>query len=221
METLKLGSRSPEVGIVQKFLHLYPDNIFGPLTKEAEIQYQKERGIQPYDGIVGPKTWRAMQAEMDASQSSAFGIPIKHSSRRIDEIIVHCTATIEGRKTTVDEIRKWHKAQGWSDIGYHYVVYLDGTVHTGRDVNLSGAHCTNHNSHSIGVVYVGGCGKSVNVAKDTRTPEQKRALIKLVRTLMDEYRLGLTQVHCHNEYANKACPSFKIADFRAELRGGW
>lgn len=221
METLKLGSRSKDVGVLQKFLHLYPDNIYGPLTKEAVIEYQKTHGIQPYDGICGPKTWTVIQAEMDNSSSSAFGIPIKHSSRRIDEIIVHCTATKEGKSVTVDTIRKWHKAKGWSDIGYHYVIYIDGSVHVGRDVNVSGAHCEGRNSHSIGVVYVGGLDTDNKTPKDTRTAEQKRSLINILRVLMDEYRLGLTQVHCHNEYANKACPSFKIATLRAELRGGW
>ena len=76
--------------------------------------------------------------------------------RTINKIILHCTATPEGRHTTVEDIRLWHKSQGWSDIGYHYVVYLDGSIHTGRPIEVSGAHTKGLNKNSIGVVYVGG-----------------------------------------------------------------
>ena len=80
--------------------------------------------------------------------------------RSITEIIVHCTATPEGKPFTVQQIREWHtapkpKGNGWRDIGYHYIVYLDGSVHNGRPVEQIGAHCSGHNAHSIGVCYVG------------------------------------------------------------------
>jgi N-acetylmuramoyl-L-alanine amidase len=96
--------------------------------------------------------------------------------RKINKIILHCTATPEGRHTTVEDIRRWHKAQGWSDIGYHYVVYLDGSVHEGRPVDIVGAHTKGHNTGSISVVYVGGIDKMNLKPKDTRTEEQKEAL---------------------------------------------
>ena len=72
--------------------------------------------------------------------------------RKITEIIIHCSATPEGKVFTVDDIRKWHLARKFSDIGYHYVVYRDGSVHKGRAENLVGAHCQGHNAHSIGAV---------------------------------------------------------------------
>ena len=62
-------------------------------------------------------------------------------ARKINYIIVHCTATPEGRWVTNEEITRWHRARGFRTIGYHYVVYLDGTVHAGRPENEIGAHC--------------------------------------------------------------------------------
>lgn len=128
--------------------------------------------------------------------------------RPINKIILHCTATPEGRHTTVNDIRLWHKAQGWSDIGYHYVVYLDGSVHLGRPIEVSGAHTKGLNKNSIGVVYVGGIDAINFKAKDTRTPEQKEALECLLNELMGTYN-GAT-LHGHNEFAAKACPSFDV-----------
>ena len=76
--------------------------------------------------------------------------------RKIDEIIIHCSATAEGRNFTVEDVRRWHKARGFVDVGYHYLVYLDGSVHVGRPLAQVGAHCLGHNAHSIGVCYIGG-----------------------------------------------------------------
>ena len=130
--------------------------------------------------------------------------------RAINKIILHCSATPEGRHTTVEDIRLWHKQRGWSDIGYHYVVYLDGTVHEGRPIEKSGAHVFGLNKNSIGVVYVGGVDKNNLKAKDTRTPEQIMALDLLLGSLLDDFK-GAT-LHGHNEFADKACPSFDVQD---------
>lgn len=133
--------------------------------------------------------------------------------RTITEIILHCAATPEGKDYTVEQIRAWHttpkpKGNGWQDIGYHYVIYRDGTVHAGRPVEQQGAHCTGHNARSIGVCYIGGCTADGKTPKDTRTAAQKEALEALVRKLLKEYP-GAT-VHGHNEFAAKACPSFDV-----------
>jgi len=128
--------------------------------------------------------------------------------RTIKEIIIHCSATPEGRPVTVAEIDKWHKDRGFNKIGYHFVVYLDGSVHEGRKISEAGAHCTGHNSISIGICYVGGCDKKMK-PKDTRTPEQKDALRELVRKLKEIYPEAT--IHGHREFANKACPSFDVA----------
>lgn len=198
MRIIKLGDRGDEVKKLQKLLHLLDDGIFGKLTQEAVKKFQKEHGLFA-DGIVGPKTWSILLAQ-----------DFKKSTRNIKEIIVHCTATKEGLNQTVEQIKKYHTAKppmgrGWSDIGYHYIIYLDGSIHEGRNVSISGAHCKNHNVNSIGVVYVGGLDSKGN-AKDTRTEAQKESLKKLIKTLKETYPKAT--VHGHREFANKACPCF-------------
>lgn len=128
--------------------------------------------------------------------------------RDINQIIVHCTATPRGRDFTVADIDRWHRARGFACIGYHYVVYLDGSIHPGRDVGRAGAHCRGHNAYSIGVVYVGGVEADGSPA-DTRTPEQRVALSVLIKRLKGVYP-GVT-VHSHYEFAAKACPCFDAA----------
>lgn len=132
------------------------------------------------------------------------------------EVILHCTATPEGKDYTAETIDKWHKGNGWSCIGYHYIIYRDGTVHRGRPEYTIGAHCQNHNSKSIGICYVGGLEADGKKAKDTRTPEQHKAIIELVRDILSRYKLKLSNVHCHNEFATKACPCFTTDEFIKE-----
>lgn len=128
--------------------------------------------------------------------------------RKIAKIIVHCSATPEGRDYTVTDIDRWHRQRGFKCIGYHYVVYRDGSVHRGRDVAEIGAHCTGQNSNSIGVCYIGGMSADNRTAKDTRTPAQKAALRDLVELLKTEYPNAT--IHGHREFANKACPCFDV-----------
>ena len=190
-----------DVEILQNALHLIPDGIFGPLTEEAVATYQSEAGLVA-DGIAGPLTIKALGLD------GSYVMGAK-STRRIDKIIVHCLATPEGHDYSVDQVRQWHvKDRNFADIGYHYLIHLDGTVEEGRPVDKIGAHCTGQNAHSIGVVYAGGCDKD-NTPKDTRTPSQRNALRSLVDYLRRKY--GAT-VHGHYEFAAKLCPSFKIED---------
>lgn len=136
--------------------------------------------------------------------------------RNIDQIIWHCSATPEGRDVKIDEIRNWHvKGRGWSDIGYHYVIELDGSVRMGRPLIRTGAHVQGRNSSSIGICYVGGTDKK-GKAKDTRTQAQKDALYRLTAELLQRFP-GAT-VHGHNEFAAKACPSFDVrTDWQSHL----
>ena len=130
--------------------------------------------------------------------------------RKINKIILHCTATPEGRYTTVEDIRQWHKQRGFRDIGYHYVVYLDGSIHLGRPIEEIGSHTKGENTGSIGVAYVGGIDKKNFKPKDTRTPEQIMALDLLLSSLLGDFK-GAT-LHGHNQFANKACPSFDVQE---------
>lgn len=133
--------------------------------------------------------------------------------RKINKIIIHCAATAEGKDFTVQQIRMWHtspkpKGKGWRDIGYHFVIYRDGSVHKGRPIEQAGAHTAGYNAHSIGICYIGGCAADGKTPKDTRTEAQKAALIKLVAELRTMF--PSVTVHGHNEFAAKACPSFDV-----------
>ena len=105
--------------------------------------------------------------------------------RELKRIIIHCTATPEGKHFDVATIRRWHvKDRGWKDIGYHYVIYLDGSVHEGRPVEQAGAHTSGHNADSIGIVYVGGCDAKMK-AKDTLNEAQETAMVNLIKALRE------------------------------------
>jgi|SRR5690554_2905748 len=127
--------------------------------------------------------------------------------RTINKIIIHCSATPEGRNVTVKDIDGWHRNRGFDKIGYHHVIYLDGSIHTGRAEEIIGAHTAGHNASSIGICYIGGVDTSMK-PKDTRTPQQKTALRNLIKDLQKKYP-GAT-VHGHNEFSAKACPSFNV-----------
>ena len=127
--------------------------------------------------------------------------------REITEIIIHCSATKEGHPFFAADIDRWHKAQGWSGIGYHYVIDIDGKVETGRAEYQTGAHAKGHNANSIGICYIGGLDIN-GKPKDTRTPEQRKSLAELVARLKVKYPKAT--VHGHNEFANKACPCFDV-----------
>lgn len=133
--------------------------------------------------------------------------------RKINKIIIHCSATKAGQHFTVEDIDRWHKARGFAKIGYHHVIYLDGSVHAGRSESLLGAHCLGHNSTSIGICYIGGLDHN-GQPHDTPTPEQKTALTKLVDEL--KIRYPEAKVYGHYEFAPKACPCF---DVKKEFRG--
>lgn len=188
---LKLGSRGNEVKALQEKLNLKVDGIFGSLTEEAVKDFQRSNGLE-VDGIVGANTLSKLNLSVN--------------KRNIKELIVHCSATPEGKDYSVDTIRQWHLQRGFSDIGYHYVIYRDGSIHRGRDESIIGAHCTGHNTNSIGVCYVGGCASDGKTPKDTRTTEQKQSLVKLLKELKTKYPQA--SIHGHRDFAAKACPSF-------------
>ena len=198
---LKRGDRGVDVQILQNALCLIPDGIFGPLTQEAVETFQRGHALA-VDGIAGLKTLTAL----GLVGSYIMGKP---AARPIEKIILHCTATREGHDYTVDQVREWHvHDRNFADIGYHYLIRLDGTVEEGRPLDKIGAHCTGQNAHSIGIVYVGGLDADGN-PKDTRTPSQRNAMRSLVDYLKRKYNAS---VHGHYEFANKLCPSFRIED---------
>jgi len=143
----------------------------------------------------------------------------KLKMRKINKIIVHCTATPEDRHTTVEDVRRWHLDRGWSDIGYHFLIYLDGSLHEGRHVEIPGAHCKGHNKESIGIAYVGGIDKVNFKPKDTRTEEQKEALVYILEYLKIQHADAV--IHGHNDFADKACPSFNATKEYENITNMW
>lgn len=202
--TYKIGSSGEMVRRIQEALvaagfAMIADGIFGTKTDKAVRAFQQMTKLTP-DGIVGPKTLAALGiSDNTTSQTVAIEqtdhttLRLKRSTRRINEIIIHCTATPEGRDYTIEQIRRDHKARGFTDVGYHYVVYRDGTIHEGRDVNKIGAHCKYHNDNSIGISYIGGVTNIPGLkyeqqkTKDTRTLKQKDALLNLLEALRIMY----------------------------------
>lgn len=135
--------------------------------------------------------------------------------RAIKEIIIHCTATKPSVDWGVKEIRRCHiNDNGWADIGYHYVIRLNGFIERGRAEWRQGSHCYGHNRHSIGVCYVGGLDQNGNPS-DTRTPAQRRAMLTLLKELVQKYHC---EIHGHNEYSSKDCPCFNAYE---EYKGLW
>lgn len=130
--------------------------------------------------------------------------------QQVNYIVIHCTDTPAGRSVTVADVDSWHRGRGFECIGYHYLVYLDGSVHLGRSVRYQGAHCTRVNSCSIAVCYVGGRNSMrKDDYADTRTPEQRAALRALVAELLRQHPGAL--VRGHRDFDAKACPCFDVA----------
>ena len=136
--------------------------------------------------------------------------------RQITLIILHCSAVRPDQESSAAQIDTWHRQRGWKlGIGYHYVVRRTGQIEPGRPEWMVGAHCLNHNAHSIGVCYEGGLdirgpldpkGRlPKQEPADTRTPEQKAALRQLLEDLHRRYPRALVVGH-HDLNPHKACP---------------
>lgn len=150
--------------------------------------------------------------------------------KKTELIFVHCTATPEGKEFHVKDIDKMHRARGFNGIGYHYIIALDGTVEPGRPEDTVGAHVQGYNSNSVGISYIGGVAKDGKTAKDTRTPEQKAAMRKLLTELKHRYPgariLGHRDISPdknHNGRVDpferiKECPCFDAIPEYADIR---
>ena len=129
--------------------------------------------------------------------------------RTITLIVVHCSAVRPDQMSSAAQIDTWHRQRGFHlGIGYHYVVRRNGEVEAGRPEWMVGAHCKNHNAHSIGVCYEGGLDIRGQPA-DTRTPQQKAALRQLLAELHGRYPRALIVGH-HDLNPQKACPCYEV-----------
>ena len=106
--------------------------------------------------------------------------------RKIDLIVIHCSATRADRSLTLDDLEMQHRRRGFNGTGYHYYIRKDGTVHLTRPIERIGAHVKGFNSNSVGICYEGGLDAH-GCPADTRTPEQRAALKLLVHQLLETF----------------------------------
>jgi N-acetylmuramoyl-L-alanine amidase len=130
------------------------------------------------------------------------------SRRNTDWIVVHCSATRPNQNIGAKEIRSWHKAQGWKDIGYHFVIRRDGTVEKGRAVNAIGSHVKGYNHNSVGICMVGGIGDNSWTPANNFTRAQWTSLKALVDTLIKRHPKARILGHRDFPGVSKACPCF-------------
>ena len=133
--------------------------------------------------------------------------------RRIDLIVIHCTASRPDQHISMELLHQMHQALGWKCCGYHYYITRDGQLYQGRPEEMVGAHARHYNAHSIGICYEGGLDEKGRPA-DTRTPAQKAALIALLRSLKIDYPDAEIVGHCELEGVHKACPCFPVSVYR-------
>lgn len=133
------------------------------------------------------------------------------NKRRIDKIVVHCSASPQGRGDDAKDIDRWHTEIGWDGIGYHYVVLEDGTIQKGRWIDKAGSHAKGHNGNTIGICRIGGWQ-----GKHDATMEQKYSLTALCELLKDEYRLSTSDIIGHKELPRvaKECPCMDMNELR-------
>lgn len=127
--------------------------------------------------------------------------------RKINKIILHCSATPNGRNDSAKDIHRWHRDRGWSGIGYHYVIKVDGIVENGRPEYWEGAHAYGHNKDSIGICLIG---------TDSFSDEQMYRLSELVRNLKNKYLP--CEIIGHNEISNKICPGFDVKKWLKKVK---
>ncbi len=133
--------------------------------------------------------------------------------RRIDLIVIHCTASRPDQHISMEQLDKMHQARGWKCCGYHYYITRDGQLHFGRPEEMVGAHARHYNAHSIGICYEGGLDEKGRPA-DTRTPAQKLTLRTLLISLKADYPDAEIVGHCELEGVHKACPCFSCKEYR-------
>jgi N-acetyl-anhydromuramyl-L-alanine amidase AmpD len=126
--------------------------------------------------------------------------------RTITLLVIHCSAVRPDQTSSAAQIDTWHRRDRHYKfgIGYHYVVRRDGQIEPGRPEWMVGAHCKNHNAHSLGICYEGGLDARGQPA-DTRTLEQKLAMVQLLEVLHRRYPKALIVGH-HDLNPHKACP---------------
>lgn len=134
----------------------------------------------------------------------------KGQTRACTLAVIHCSATFPGQNVRVEDIDRWHRQRGFTCIGYHFYITVDGIIHVGRPIEQAGAHCQGFNAHSIGICYEGGLDKD-GCPCDTRTLLQKAALVALLNKLKEIH--PTLDIVGHNDLNPlKSCPCFSVVE---------
>jgi N-acetylmuramoyl-L-alanine amidase len=148
--------------------------------------------------------------------------------RTINELIIHCSDSPDGRGDTSKDIELWHKQRALGGIGkppepwdpyldkngiqrftgYHWIILHNGVAEQGRPEEFAGCHCIGHNKFSIGLCWIGTSAMS---------DSQYVTLIRVAADIMLRYNLKVTQVHGHCEFSKKTCPNMDMDKFKTDL----
>jgi N-acetylmuramoyl-L-alanine amidase len=134
--------------------------------------------------------------------------------RAINLIVLHCSATRSIREYTPEQLERDHRARGFSRAGYNYYVRRSGLTVAMRPLEMIPAHAAGYNRNSIGICYEGGLNGD-SVPADTRTPEQKEAILRLLQELLR--RFPRCRICGHRDLAVRACPCFDAGKEYAAL----
>lgn len=182
----------------------------GIRTKRAVRAFQKAQGLL-VDGKAGRYTWQALAASLrlSAPEPAAAMAAVRKTKRSIKFIVIHASAT---RPAMGDigarEIDAWHRARGWSGIGYHYVIRRSGELEEGRDIDRIGSHVAGHNTGSLGICLVGGVHNDTLKPENNYTAAQWATLKRLLTTLSQFYPNAKVRGHRDFPKVAKACPCF-------------
>ncbi len=129
--------------------------------------------------------------------------------KKTNWLVIHCSATRAIQDVGAKDIRRWHvEGNGWSDIGYHFVIRRSGKVETGRPLESIGTHVQGHNTDSIGICLVGGLNNATFKPENNYTVQQRDALKKLLASLLKKYPRAKVLGHRDFSGVQKACPCF-------------
>lgn len=134
------------------------------------------------------------------------------TTRWVNEIIIHCSATKPNMDIGAEWIKNIHVNENkWADIGYHFVIRRNGIIEKGRDLNIIGAHVTGHNTGTIGVCLIGGLSEN-NKSENNFTERQFESAQALI-TVLSRFNPEIVKLSGHRDYANKDCPCFEVKDY--------
>ena len=207
-----------------------PSNKFKVITRDGRTvmkRHGQEWRVQTvamgesFDSLLEGYTYDSKRQTIGAT--GAFFGSESGRMRKINKIILHCTADPDGVDHTLEYYNAEHLKRDngtWMGVGYHFIIHPNGTIDSARPVNMVGSHCKGQNYNSIGIAYIGGMNKKYTAAKDTRTRAQKRQMWRLVLFLLQ--RFPSATVHGHHEYDPKPCPCFDVkSEYKALMNNGF